>query len=69
MRDAPSRRSVARRARVCTLPLCFVTRNEGPRRERAAVAPRQSSIFGRTAAISANSHGRQSATSRAEGFL
>ncbi len=42
--------------RVC--PRCLVTRKSGPRSERAAVAPKQTTMSGATASISANSQGR-----------
>ena len=41
----------------------------GPNKAWAAVAPRQTTIRGPTAEISASSHGRQAAISREFGFL
>ncbi len=52
-----------------TSPRCLVRRNCGPSRSCAAVAPRQTTMRGRTAAISASSQGRQAAISREFGFL
>ena len=46
-------------------PRCWVTRKAGPRRDWAAVAPRQTISFGLIASISASSQGRQAVTSRA----
>ena len=52
-----------------TSPRCLVRRNRVPNKAWAAVAPRQTTICGPTAEISASSHGRQAAISREFGFL
>ena len=50
-------------------PRCAVSLNRVPRSDCAAVAPRQTMTAGRTASISASSHGRQARISDARGFL
>ena len=50
-------------------PRCWLTRKVQPRSACAAVAPRQTSTRGFRTSISASSHGRQAAISRALGFL
>ena len=45
MQGAPSRQSVYPPGPLCSSPLCFVTRNEGPRSDRAAIASRPDQMF------------------------
>ena len=50
-------------------PLSLRTRTFGPKSARVAVAPRQTTVFGRIILSSASSHGRQAASSLGDGFL
>ena len=56
------------RSESSSSPRCCVTRKSRPRRDCAAVAPRQTMTLGRTTSSSASSHGRHAATSDQLGF-